>query len=62
MLALVGVICSTTNQLADLHCCTVDQLWQSVGQQGCNNSGREQLVAARPAQLDAQGWDVQQAG
>ncbi|GFH28580.1 hypothetical protein HaLaN_27092 [Haematococcus lacustris] len=29
---------------------------------GCNNSGREQLVAALPAQLDAQGWDVQQAG
>ncbi|GFH27639.1 hypothetical protein HaLaN_25996 [Haematococcus lacustris] len=33
-----------------------------MGQQGCNNSGREQLVAALPAQLDAQGWDVQQAG
>ncbi|GFH26362.1 hypothetical protein HaLaN_24500 [Haematococcus lacustris] len=30
--------------------------------QGCDNSGREQLVAALPAQLDAQGWDVQQAG
>ncbi|GFH13458.1 hypothetical protein HaLaN_09347 [Haematococcus lacustris] len=30
--------------------------------QGCNNTGREQLVAALPAQLDAQGWDVQQAG
>ncbi|GFH27918.1 hypothetical protein HaLaN_26311 [Haematococcus lacustris] len=29
-----------------------------MGQQGCNNSGREQLVAALPAQLDAQGWDV----
>ncbi|GFH20271.1 hypothetical protein HaLaN_17363 [Haematococcus lacustris] len=29
---------------------------------GCNNSGREQLVAALPAQLDAQGWGVQQAG
>ncbi|GFH21674.1 hypothetical protein HaLaN_19027 [Haematococcus lacustris] len=27
---------------------------------GCNNSGREQLVAALPAQLDAQGWGVQQ--
>ncbi|GFH22118.1 hypothetical protein HaLaN_19532 [Haematococcus lacustris] len=33
-----------------------------MGQQGCNNSGREQLLAALPAQLDAQGWDVQQAG
>ncbi|GFH12695.1 hypothetical protein HaLaN_08429, partial [Haematococcus lacustris] len=30
--------------------------------QGCNNSRREQLVAALPAQLDAQGWDVQQVG
>ncbi|GFH24799.1 hypothetical protein HaLaN_22658 [Haematococcus lacustris] len=29
---------------------------------GCNNSGREQLVAALPAQLDAQGCDTQQAG
>ncbi|GFH29327.1 hypothetical protein HaLaN_27968, partial [Haematococcus lacustris] len=29
--------------------------------QGCNDSGREQLVAALPAQLDAQGWHVQQA-
>ncbi|GFH20270.1 hypothetical protein HaLaN_17362 [Haematococcus lacustris] len=29
---------------------------------GCNNSGREQLVAALPAQLDAQGWGVQQVG
>ncbi|GFH32852.1 hypothetical protein HaLaN_32140, partial [Haematococcus lacustris] len=29
---------------------------------GCNYSGREQLVAALPAQLDAQGWHVQQAG
>ncbi|GFH07049.1 hypothetical protein HaLaN_01793 [Haematococcus lacustris] len=27
---------------------------------GCNNLGREQLIAALPAQLDAQGWDVQQ--
>ncbi|KAJ9521993.1 hypothetical protein QJQ45_024894 [Haematococcus lacustris] len=27
---------------------------------GCNNLGREQLVAALPAQLDAQGWNVQQ--
>ncbi|GFH15695.1 hypothetical protein HaLaN_11969 [Haematococcus lacustris] len=25
---------------------------------GCENSGREQLVAALPAQLDAQGWDL----
>ncbi|GFH16585.1 hypothetical protein HaLaN_13028 [Haematococcus lacustris] len=33
-----------------------------MAQQGCDNSGREQLVAALPAQLDAQGWDVQQAG
>ncbi|GFH23978.1 hypothetical protein HaLaN_21685 [Haematococcus lacustris] len=33
-----------------------------MGQQGCNNSGRELLVAALPAQLDAQGWGVQQAG
>ncbi|GFH23104.1 hypothetical protein HaLaN_20664, partial [Haematococcus lacustris] len=31
-----------------------------MGQQGCNDSWREQPVAARPAQLDAQGWDVQQ--
>ncbi|GFH12976.1 hypothetical protein HaLaN_08768 [Haematococcus lacustris] len=30
--------------------------------QGCNNLGREQLVAALPAQLDAQGRDVQQQG
>ncbi|GFH25937.1 hypothetical protein HaLaN_23990 [Haematococcus lacustris] len=29
---------------------------------GCDNTGREQLVAALPAQLDAQGWDLQQAG
>ncbi|GFH24661.1 hypothetical protein HaLaN_22496 [Haematococcus lacustris] len=29
---------------------------------GCNNSRREQLVAALPAQLDAQGWEVHQAG
>ncbi|GFH26482.1 hypothetical protein HaLaN_24639 [Haematococcus lacustris] len=29
---------------------------------GCDNSGREQLVAALPAQLDAQGWGVQQVG
>ncbi|GFH10453.1 hypothetical protein HaLaN_05765 [Haematococcus lacustris] len=28
----------------------------------CDNLGREQLVAALPAQLDAQGWDVQQGG
>ncbi|GFH07047.1 hypothetical protein HaLaN_01791, partial [Haematococcus lacustris] len=28
-----------------------------MGQQGCDNSGRQQLVAALPAQLDAQGWD-----
>ncbi|GFH23976.1 hypothetical protein HaLaN_21682 [Haematococcus lacustris] len=33
-----------------------------MGQQGCNNSGRELLVAALPAQLDAQCWGVQQAG
>ncbi|GFH23977.1 hypothetical protein HaLaN_21683 [Haematococcus lacustris] len=33
-----------------------------MGQQGCDNSGCEQLVAAPPAQLDAQGWGVQQAG
>ncbi|GFH30083.1 hypothetical protein HaLaN_28865, partial [Haematococcus lacustris] len=33
-----------------------------MGQQGCDSSGREQLVAALPAQLDAQGWDVQQVG
>ncbi|GFH23091.1 hypothetical protein HaLaN_20648, partial [Haematococcus lacustris] len=33
-----------------------------MGQQCCNNLRREQLVAALPAQLDAQGWDVQQAG
>ncbi|GFH28538.1 hypothetical protein HaLaN_27047 [Haematococcus lacustris] len=32
-----------------------------MAQQGCNNSGREQLVATLPAQLDAQGWDVKQA-
>ncbi|GFH13460.1 hypothetical protein HaLaN_09349 [Haematococcus lacustris] len=30
------------------------------GHDGCDNSGREQLVAALPAQLDAQGWGVQQ--
>ncbi|GFH25375.1 hypothetical protein HaLaN_23325 [Haematococcus lacustris] len=33
-----------------------------MGQQGCNNLGCEQLVAALPAQLDAQGWDMQQTG
>ncbi|GFH31380.1 hypothetical protein HaLaN_30414, partial [Haematococcus lacustris] len=31
-----------------------------MGQQRCNNSGCEQLVAALPTQLDAQGWDMQQ--
>ncbi|GFH13457.1 hypothetical protein HaLaN_09346, partial [Haematococcus lacustris] len=31
-----------------------------MGQQGCDNSRREQLVTALPAQLDAQGWEVQQ--
>ncbi|GFH10224.1 uncharacterized protein HaLaN_05498 [Haematococcus lacustris] len=31
-----------------------------VAARSCDNSGREQLVAALPAQLDAQGWDVQQ--
>ncbi|GFH22755.1 hypothetical protein HaLaN_20267 [Haematococcus lacustris] len=34
---------------------------QALGE-GCNNSGREQLVAALPAQLDTQGWGVQQVG
>ncbi|KAJ9533913.1 hypothetical protein QJQ45_027002 [Haematococcus lacustris] len=28
----------------------------------CDNLRREQLIAALPAQLDAQGWDVQQVG
>ncbi|GFH11794.1 hypothetical protein HaLaN_07350, partial [Haematococcus lacustris] len=46
----------------DLHCCTVVQLCQGMGQQGCDNSEREQLVAALPTQLDAQGWGVQQVG
>ncbi|GFH09540.1 hypothetical protein HaLaN_04707 [Haematococcus lacustris] len=30
--------------------------------QRCDNSRCEQLVAALPAQLDAQGWGMQQAG
>ncbi|GFH22707.1 hypothetical protein HaLaN_20214, partial [Haematococcus lacustris] len=29
---------------------------------GCHNLVREQLVAALPAQLDAQGWDMQKVG
>ncbi|GFH12310.1 hypothetical protein HaLaN_07967 [Haematococcus lacustris] len=62
MFTIVGVMFPTADQLAYLHCCTVVQLCQGMGQQGCNDSGREQLVAVRPAQLDAQGWDVQQAG
>ncbi|GFH12868.1 hypothetical protein HaLaN_08637, partial [Haematococcus lacustris] len=41
---------------------TVVQLCQGLGQQGCKNTRREQLVAALPAQLDAQGWGVQQVG
>ncbi|GFH16583.1 hypothetical protein HaLaN_13026 [Haematococcus lacustris] len=41
----------------------LQQLCQAIQLlKGCNNSGREQLVAALPAQLDAQGWDAQQAG
>ncbi|GFH08965.1 hypothetical protein HaLaN_04014 [Haematococcus lacustris] len=40
----------------------VQQVLGKASCKGCNNSGREQLVAALPAQLDAQGWDVQQSG